>query len=144
LDYNDLPLVNALLNSCSAVLLLTGFYCIRRRKVAAHRALMISAFSVSLLFLASYLVYHAHVGTVRFTGTGFIRPVYFSILATHTLLAAAVPILAVITLRRGWTKKFNRHKKLARWTLPIWLYVSFTGVVIYVLLYRVYSPIYQP
>ncbi len=140
MSYNDLPALNAILNSCSAVLLLTGFFLIRRKKIVAHRAVMISALTVSLLFLTSYLIYHAHVGTVHFTGTGIIRPVYFSILTTHTILAAAVPPLAVITLRRGWLKRFDRHKSLARWTLPIWLYVSCTGVVIYFLLYRIYPP----
>ncbi len=140
MTYNDLPAVNAVLNLSSTLLLMTGFVLIRRRKVAAHRAVMISALTVSLLFLTSYLVYHAHVGTVHFSGTGFIRPVYFSILTTHTVLAAAVPPLAVITLRRGWLGRFERHKALARWTLPVWLYVSFTGVVIYVMLYRLYPP----
>lgn len=138
MNVSDLPLVNAILNSCSAVLLLTGFYLIRRKRVAAHRVVMITAFSVSLLFLASYLYYHAHVGTVHFTGRGLIRPVYFTILASHTVLAAAVPVLAVITLSRALLRRFDRHKKLARWTLPIWLYVSLTGVVIYVMLYRLY------
>ncbi len=140
MTYNDLPALNAILNSCSTILLLTGFYLIRHKKIAAHRAVMISALTVSLLFLTSYLVYHAHVGTIHFTGTGIIRPVYFSILTTHTILAVAVPPLAVITLRRGLMKQFDRHKALAHWTLPIWLYVSFTGVVIYFLLYRIYPP----
>ena len=135
---NDLPLLNAVLNSCSALLLLAGFYFIRRRRILAHRAMMISAFVVSLLFLASYLWYHSQVGTVHFTGSGFIRPVYFTILTSHTALAAAVPFLAVITLSRGLRGRFDRHKKIAHWTLPIWLYVSVTGVVIYLMLYRLY------
>ena len=135
---NDLPLLNALLNAASACLLLTGFYLIRRKRIAQHRAVMIGALITSLLFLTSYLVYHAQVGTVRFGGEGAVRVVYFSILATHTVLAALVPPLALITLSRGLAKRFDRHRRIARWTLPVWLYVSFTGVAIYVLLYRIY------
>ncbi len=135
---NDLPLLNAVLNTSCTVLLLTGFYLIKRRRIAAHRAVMISAFALSLLFLTSYLIYHSQVGTIHFTGAGLIRPVYFTILTSHTILAAALPFLVVITLRRALLRRFDRHKKLAHWTLPIWLYVSFTGVVIYLMLYRWY------
>lgn len=135
---NDLPLVNAVLNTSCTVLLLTGFYFIKRRRIAAHRAVMISAFAISILFLTSYLIYHSQVGTVHFTGAGLIRPVYFTILTSHTILAAALPFLVVITLSRALLRRFDRHKKLAHWTLPIWLYVSVTGVVIYLMLYRWY------
>ncbi len=135
---NDLPLLNAVLNTSCTVLLLTGFYLIKRRRIAAHRAVMISAFALSLLFLTSYLIYHSQVGTIHFTGAGLIRPVYFTILTSHTILAAALPFLVVITLRRALLRRFDRHKRLAHWTLPIWLYVSFTGVVIYLMLYRWY------
>ncbi len=131
-----LPTLNAILNSLSFVLLLFAFFFIKQRKVAAHRAFMLSAFGVSVLFLVSYLTYHSQVGTVHFTRRGWIRPVYFSILTTHTILAAAIVPLALITLSRGLKAKFARHIKIARWTLPIWLYVSLTGVVIYLLLYR--------
>ena len=134
----DLPLLNALLNSCSTILLVTGFLLIKRRHIAAHRAVMISALCVSILFLTSYLIYHAHVGSVHFTGTGMVRPIYFTILTTHTILAVVIVPLAIITLSRALRRKFVRHKAIARWTLPIWLYVSFTGVVIYVMLYRLY------
>lgn len=135
---NDLPLLNAVLNGASACLLLTGFVLIRRKRIAQHRAVMIGAFIISVAFLASYLVYHAQVGTVRFGGTGAVRTVYFAILATHTVLAALVPPLALITLSRGLARRFDRHRRIARWTLPVWLYVSCTGVVIYLMLYRLY------
>jgi len=135
---NDLPLLNAVLNTSCTVLLLTGFYLIKRRRIAAHRAVMISAFAISLLFLTSYLIYHAQVGTVHFTGAGLIRPIYFTILTSHTVLAAALPFLVVITLSRAVLRRFDRHKMFAHWTLPIWLYVSLTGVVIYLMLYRLY------
>ena len=132
----DLPTVNAVLNSTSAVLLVIGYALIRRRRVAAHRAVMIAAFSCSVLFLISYLTYHFQVGSVRFQGTGAIRTVYFTVLLTHTVLAAAVPFLAVITLVRALRERFDRHRAIARWTLPIWLYVSVTGVAVYWMLYR--------
>jgi uncharacterized membrane protein YozB (DUF420 family) len=135
-----LPLLNAILN-CSSGLLLTGGYgFIRRRMIRAHRVCMVAAFTCSVLFLASYLLYHAHVGSVRFEGQGALRAVYFTILISHTLLAAAVPPLAVLTLWRALHKRFARHRKIARWTLPIWLYVSMTGVAIYVLLYGLFQP----
>ena len=135
---HDLPALNATLNAISAVLLVSGFACIRRHNIPAHRACMIAAFATSCLFLISYLTYHFQAGTTRFQGQGWIRPVYFSILFTHTPLAAAIVPLAVVTLRRGLRAQYVRHKKVARWTLPLWLYVSVTGVVIYWLLYHAY------
>lgn len=136
MDARDLPTLNAVLNTTAAVLLVTGYVFIRQRRIAAHRRTMIAAFAVSVLFLVSYLIYHAQVGSVRFTRTGPIRAVYLSILLTHTILAAIVPVLAVVTLHRGWTAKYDKHRRIARWTLPIWLYVSVTGVVVYWMLYR--------
>jgi uncharacterized membrane protein YozB (DUF420 family) len=132
----DLPTLNAALNATSAVLLLLGWGLILRRKIAAHRRAMLSAFGCSIVFLVSYLVYHFQVGSVKFQGTGAVRTVYFAILLTHTVLAAAVPFLAVITLSRALARRFDRHKRIARWTLPIWLYVSVTGVVVYCMLYQ--------
>lgn len=132
----DLPTVNALLNAASAVLLGWGYWLIRRRKIQAHRRVMLSAFLVSCAFLVSYLAYHYQVGSVRFQKTGAIRSVYLAILATHTVLAAAVPPLAIITLRRGLSARYDRHRRIARWTLPVWMYVSVTGVVVYLMLYR--------
>jgi uncharacterized membrane protein YozB (DUF420 family) len=131
-----LPSVNAALNATAAVLLIWGYTLIRRKRIETHRKVMTAAFVVSCLFLVCYLVYHYQVGTVRFTGTGAIRAIYLSILGTHTILAAAVPVLAIITLRRGLAARFDRHRRIARWTLPIWLYVSVTGVVVYVMLYH--------
>jgi putative membrane protein len=132
----DLPALNAGLNAAAAILLATGFVLIRRGKKRAHKRTMIAAFAVSLAFLASYLTYHAIAGTVYFRGAGPIRKVYFAILATHTLLAAAIPPLAVLTLAHGLRGRFDRHRRLARWTLPLWLYVSLTGIVVYWMLYR--------
>lgn len=131
-----LPTVNATLNSIATMLLLIGYAMIRRRNVAAHRACMASAFGVSVLFLASYLTYHYHAGSTPFPGTGWVRPVYFFILITHIVLAAIVPPLALLTLWRAYKQRFEAHARLARWTLPIWLYVSVTGVVVYVMLYH--------
>ena len=131
-----LPTINATLNATAAVLLVWGFLLIRRKRIAQHRRVMITAFIVSCTFLVCYLVYHAQVGSVKFQGTGPIRTVYFAILITHTILAATVPVLAIITLRRGLAARFDRHRAIARWTLPIWLYVSVTGVVVYVMLYH--------
>ncbi len=131
-----LPSVNAVLNATAAVLLLWGYTLIRRKRIESHRKVMQTAFLVSCLFLVCYLVYHAQVGTVRFQKTGLIRGVYLSILGTHTVLAAAVPVLAIVTLRRGRAASFDRHRRIARWTLPIWLYVSVTGVVVYLMLYH--------
>ena len=132
----DLPALNAILNATSACLLVYGWTLIRRGKREQHKRVMIAAFSVSIAFLLSYLIYHAQVGSVRFQRTGTIRTVYLSILLTHTVLAAAVPFLAVLTLWRGLKGNYERHRAIARWTLPIWLYVSVTGVVVYWMLYR--------
>ncbi len=139
-DVSALPAVNAFLNGTSAVLLTVGFLFIRRRNVAAHRACMLSAFGVSTLFLVSYLVYHAQAGSVAFQGRGWIRPVYFFLLLTHIVLAGVIVPLALTTIWRAWSERFDRHRRIARWTLPIWLYVSVTGVLIYVLLYHLYAP----
>ncbi len=131
-----LPTINATLNATAAVLLIWGYTLIRRKRVETHRKVMTAAFVTSCLFLICYLVYHAQVGSVPFQKTGFIRTVYFTILITHTSLAAAVPVLAVITLRRARAGNFAKHRAIARWTLPIWLYVSVTGVVVYLMLYH--------
>jgi len=136
----SLPSVNATLNATSAVLLIVGYYQIRQGHQQVHRACMLAAFLVSVLFLVSYLIYHFHAGTTRFTGQGWIRLVYFALLLSHTILAALVPFLGVLTLSRALRQQFDRHRAIARWTLPIWLYVSVTGVVIYWLLYHVYAP----
>jgi len=132
----DLPTLNAFLNAAAAVLLVCGYVLIRRRRIAAHKRVMMAAFSVSTLFLVSYVVYHARVGAVPFQKPGAIRAVYLTILFTHTVLAAAVPILAVLTLSRALRGRFDLHRRIARWTLPVWLYVSVTGVVVYWMLYR--------
>ncbi len=136
IDYTVLPAVNATLNAISTVFLTVGWLFIRQRQVDRHRLCMLGAFTTSALFLTSYVVYHANVGSVPFTGQGVIRVVYFTILITHVVLAAAILPLALITLSRALARRFDRHRKIARWTLPIWLYVSVTGVVIYVMLYR--------
>jgi len=134
---SDLPALNALLNGTCAVLLVAGYACIRGRRIAAHRACMLLALLTSALFLASYLTYHAHVGSVPYRGTGWTRPIYFSILLTHTVLAVTVVPLALVTSGRALRGDFARHVRIARVTLPIWLYVSVTGVVIYLMLYGV-------
>ena len=136
MDVHSLPALNALLNGTSFVLLLIGFALIRRGNWRAHRAAMITALVLSSAFLTSYLVYHAQVGSVRFQGHGWLRTLYLTILATHTVLAATVPVLAIITLSRALRRRFDRHRAIARVTLPIWLYVSVTGVVVYWMLYR--------
>ncbi|MBI3026060.1 MAG: DUF420 domain-containing protein [Candidatus Tectomicrobia bacterium] len=135
---SQLPALNAALNATSALLLIAGYLQIRALRVRQHRACMLSAFAVSILFLISYLTYHYHAGSIRFTGQGWVRPVYFAVLISHTVLAAAVPVLAVLTLRLAWRREFVRHRHLARWTFPIWLYVSVTGVTIYAFLYWLY------
>jgi len=132
----DLPAVNACLNGTSLLLLVAGYWNIRRGKKGAHRACMVSAFLVSILFLACYLYYHAHVLHTPFTGQGWVRPVYFFILITHIVLAAVVPFLALATLYRAVKGQFDKHKRIARWTYPIWVYVSVTGVLVYLMLYR--------
>jgi protein SCO1/2/putative membrane protein len=133
---HDLPAVNATLNATSAILLASGYRLIRQGRVQAHRWVMLTAFCVSILFLVSYLVYHSQVGSVHYQKSGALRTIYLTILTTHTILAATVPVLAIITLRRALKARFDRHRRLARWTLPIWLYVSVTGVVVYLMLYR--------
>jgi putative membrane protein len=132
----DLPTLNAALNSLSAVFLFTGYLFIRSKNQNAHRACMLVAFACSILFLISYLIYHYQVGSVPFKRQGWIRPVYFTILLTHTILAIAVVPLALVTLSRALREKFAAHRHIARWTFPIWLYVSVTGVVVYWMLYR--------
>jgi len=136
LTVHDLPAVNATLNAISGVLLVIGYLLIRARRIELHRRFMIAAFVASSLFLVCYVVYHAQVGSVRFTRQGFVRPLYFTILITHVSLAATVLPLAILTLSRGLQAKYTRHRAIARWTLPIWLYVSVTGVLVYVLLYQ--------
>jgi uncharacterized membrane protein YozB (DUF420 family) len=132
----DLPALNAALNATAAVLLSIGWILIKRGRWTAHRAVMIAAFCTSVLFLISYVTYHAQVGSVRFTKTGTIRAVYFTILLTHVILAVAIVPLALVTLSRGLARRFDRHRAIARWTLPIWIYVSVTGVVVYFMLYH--------
>ena len=136
MSLHDLPAVNAVLNGISAVLLVIAWILILNRRIDAHRRVMIAAFSTSSLFLICYVIYHAQVGSVRFTRQGVVRPLYFGILITHVTLAAAVLPLAIITLSRGLKARYERHRAIARWTLPIWLYVSVTGVLVYVLLYQ--------
>jgi putative membrane protein len=136
IPYSALPAVDATLNGICAILLCTGFYFIRRKRIALHRAFMLSACGTSVLFLASYLTYHAHEGTHRYPGRGAARAVYLAILATHTVLAAAIVPLVARVLFLALSARFPEHRKLARWTLPIWLYVSVTGVVVYVMLYH--------
>jgi uncharacterized membrane protein YozB (DUF420 family) len=136
LQVTDLPLVNATLNSLATVLLIAAWVLVKRRRLVAHRNLMIAALVCSALFLTSYLIYHAQVGSVRFQGTGPVRTVYFAILLTHTVLAALVPFLVGITVWRAYRKRWDRHVRIARWTLPVWLYVSVTGVVVYLMLYQ--------
>lgn len=132
-----LPTINATLNAISAVLLIWAYTLIRRRRIAEHRRVMIAAFCTSCVFLVCYLVYHGMAGSRPFGHEGTtVRTVYFIILITHTTLAAAVPVLAIITLRRGLAARYDQHRKIARWTLPIWLYVSVTGVVVYLMLYH--------
>jgi uncharacterized membrane protein YozB (DUF420 family) len=133
---HDLPALNATLNALSGILLATGYVLIRKGRIRQHRLCMISAFITSSAFLVSYIVYHAQVGSVRFTRAGFVRPLYFTILVTHVTLAAAVLPLAIVTLSRGLKARYPRHRAIARWTLPIWLYVSVTGVLVYTLLYQ--------
>ena len=133
---SDLPALNATLNATCAILLTIGWRLIKRGRRRQHRAVMIAAVCTSAVFLVSYLIYHAQVGSVRFTGTGFIRTVYFSVLLTHTVLAAVIVPMVLVTLSRGLSGKYDPHRRIARWTLPIWLYVSVTGVIVYVILYR--------
>jgi uncharacterized membrane protein YozB (DUF420 family) len=136
IDVHALPAVNATLNGTSAVLLTGGYIFIRNGRKTAHHRVMLAAFTVSILFLISYLVYHWQVGSVHYPHTGMLRTVYLTILFTHTVLAATVPVLAILTLRRALKGQFARHRAIAQWTLPIWLYVSVTGVIVYLMLYQ--------
>ena len=136
LSLGQLPALNAALNGLSALLLASGYLCICRRKVTAHKACMGSAFVISTLFLISYLTYHYNVGSVPFGGQGWIRTVYFAVLISHTTLAATILPLALVTLSRALRGQFSKHVRVARWTLPLWLYVSVTGVVVYWMLYH--------
>jgi len=132
----SLPHLNAVLNSASGILLIVGYYFIRRHNIATHKRCMLAALCTSALFLVSYLVYHFEVGSVRFQGQGWIRTVYFTILISHTILAAAIVPLVIITVVRAFREHFDRHKAIARWTLPLWIYVSVTGVIVYLMLYQ--------
>ena len=137
---STLPAVNAMLNGTSALLLVSGYLLIRRRKVTAHKTCMVTALVVSTVFLMSYLTLRYYAGMTRFTGQGWIRPVYFAILISHTVLAATIVPLALVTLARALRGRFDKHVRIARWTLPLWLYVSVTGVLVYLILYRLYPP----
>ncbi len=139
---HSLPVAIASLNGLVAILLVIGFLLIRARKIKWHRFCMISAFACSCLFLVLYLFFHYRAGVIRFGGQGWIRPVYFALLISHTTLAAVIVPLVLITLSRGLSKRFDAHRTIARWTLPLWLYVSVTGVMVYLLLYVAYTPIW--
>jgi len=132
----NLPSINATLNSISATLLLAGFFFIRRKNILAHRACMLGAVASSILFLVGYLTYHFNMGTTRFEGEGLVRPMYFALLLTHTILAIAIVPLVITSLYRAFGKRFEAHRRIARWTFPIWLYVSVTGVLVYFMLYH--------
>src|SRR6267142_5636085 len=132
--------LNASLNGISAILLAGGYAAIRSGKREVHKYFMVSAFGVSTVFLASYLIYHYRVGHVVFAGQGWIRPVYFALLISHTVLAVLIVPLILITLRRAWTERFDKHRQIARWTLPLWFYVSVTGVIVYFMVYQIYAP----
>jgi uncharacterized membrane protein YozB (DUF420 family) len=132
--------LNASLNGISAILLAGGYAAIRAGKRYVHKYFMVSAFGVSTVFLASYLVYHYRVGHVVFQGQGWIRPVYFALLISHTVLAIVIVPLILVTLRRAWLEKFDKHRLIARWTLPLWFYVCVTGVIVYLMLYQIYAP----
>jgi uncharacterized membrane protein YozB (DUF420 family) len=136
MEVRDLPALNATLNSISTMLLLFGYYFIKRKEIERHRLCMVLAFLTSCVFLSSYLIYHYYAGSVPFQGQGWIRSVYFTILITHIVLAATVPVLALIALYRALKKDFRRHRAIARWAWPIWMYVSVTGVIVYVMLYE--------
>ena len=136
--YSVLPHLNATLNASSFILLSSGYYFIRRGRVIAHRNCQLSALTASIIFLISYVIYHQHHGATRFLGQGIARPIYFTILTTHTLMAVIIVPFVIVTLRRALRKDFLRHRALARWTLPMWLYVSITGVLVYLMLYHLY------
>ena len=135
--------LNASLNGLSAVLLACGYAAIRAGKRDVHKVFMVSAFWVSAVFLASYLLYHYRVGHVVFQGQGWIRPVYFVLLISHTILAVVIVPMILITLRRAWTEKFDKHRQIARWTLPLWFYVCVTGVIVYLMVYQIYIPVHM-
>ena len=137
MQLTDLPALNASLNAIAAVLLVIGYILIRKRKIAQHRLVMLSAFATSALFLTSYLIYHANVGSRPFPGQGPIKVLYLTILVTHIVLAAVILPMALITLNHALRQRFTRHVPIARWTLPIWLYVSVTGVIVYLMLYQI-------
>jgi uncharacterized membrane protein YozB (DUF420 family) len=136
MDVHALPAVNATLNGIAAVLLMTGYTFMRRGRIQAHKRVMLTAFSVSVVFLVCYVVYHLNAGIIYYQKTGWLRYTYLTILTTHTILAVITPVLAIITLRRGLRMDVARHRAIARWTFPIWMYVSVTGVVVYLMLYR--------
>ena len=138
MQISDLPAVNATLNALAAIFLTTGYVLIRRGRRELHKRCMLAALTTSALFLVSYVIYHANTGSMPFPGQGVVRVVYFAILITHVTLAAAILPLALTTATRGLTAQYDRHVRIARWTLPLWLYVSVTGVVIYLMLYRLY------
>jgi uncharacterized membrane protein YozB (DUF420 family) len=140
LALTDLPTLNAMLNATSAALLVAGFRFIRHRQIAAHKRCMIAASATSALFLLSYVIYHYNVGSMPFRGQGWIRPLYFTILLSHTVLATVIVPLVLVTLFRAWKADFVKHARVAKWTLPIWLYVSVTGVIIYAMLYHLFPP----
>src|ERR1700684_132733 len=130
--------LNSTLNGTSAVLLTCGYVAVRARKIAVHKAFMIAAFLTSTAFLISYLAYHYRVGHVAFQGQGWVRPFYFTLLTTHTVLAIVIVPMIIITLRRAWLERFDKHRIIARWTLPLWMYVSVTGVIVYLMVYQLY------
>jgi putative membrane protein len=138
LSVSDLPLLNAFLNTASTVLLLVGHQFIRRGNRAHHKKMMLGAFTTSILFLISYIVYHVARGAQHFGGDGLIRPIYFLILGTHTILAAALVPMVLTTLFRALKGEYEKHRKIAEWTYPVWLYVSVTGVIIYLMLYQIF------
>ncbi|HWP43201.1 MAG TPA: DUF420 domain-containing protein [Blastocatellia bacterium] len=133
-----LPTINAILNATCFTLLVTGYIMIRQKRVEAHRACMLGAVATSIVFLISYLIYHFNVGATSFKGTGWARPFYFAVLISHTVLAATIVPFVIMTLRRAFRREFSSHRKVARWTLPLWLYVSVTGVIVYLMLYHIY------
>ncbi len=136
---SSLPAVDATLNAVSACLLALGYFFIRRKKILAHKICMVSAFAASTAFLVCYLIYHYHHGATRFAGQGAVRWVYFSLLGSHTVLAAVIVPMVLITLYRAIRERYDVHKRIARWTLPFWLYVSVTGVIVYLMLYHLYA-----
>jgi uncharacterized membrane protein YozB (DUF420 family) len=138
-DYSLFPALNATLNGASAVLITTGRLLIARKRIRLHRACMIAAFTTSSIFLVCYLYYHAHVGSVHFPGQGLVKTIYFTILISHSILAAAGVPLVLISLTYGLKSRFDKHRRISRWTFPVWLYVSVTGVIVYIMLYQIYG-----